>query len=200
MEISQIEKFIAQTIDRYHRVLSPLESIHLIGGEPLIHPNFLDIYHLIKDRLMDPGYVGRIEIYSNGKLPIPDEIKGITIIASPENKMHGNFYVSPSDAGLAVFNCGAPNNCGIAVNAFGYFPCGAGCSIIRLLEIPNQVYYDFPDDLDVWDFNAVCSHCVHGALGGVPAIPALSDPHSVPTSITFRNKLVRYQNKELKRL
>jgi len=200
MEISQIEKFIAQTINRYHRLKTPLESIHLIGGEPLIHPNFLDIYHLIKDCLLGPGYVGRIEVYTNGRLPIPDEIKGFTLVSSPENKMHGNFYVSPLDTGQAIFNCGAPNNCGIAVNAFGYFPCGAGCSIIRLLEIPNQIYYDFPDDLDVWDFNLVCSHCIHGAVGGVPASPALNDPHSVPTSETFKNKLLHYQNKELKRL
>ncbi len=199
MKMKQIEKFIDQTIRRHDRLKIPLESLHLIGGEPLVHPNFIEIYHLIRDRLQMQGYLQRIEVYSNGRLPIPEEIKGITMIARPENKMHGNFYVSPKDMRLSVYNCEAPNNCGIAVNAFGYFPCGAGCSIVRLLEIPDQVFYDFPDNLDVWDFNLICPHCVHAVVGGVPATSALEDPWSVPSSETFKRKLAEDQ-KGLKRL
>jgi hypothetical protein len=200
MEMSQIEKFIDQTINRFNRLKFPLECLHIIGGEPFIHPKFIEIYHLLRDRLQVPGYLQRIEVYSNGKLRIPEEVKGITILASPENKMHGHFYLSPADLGLPVYNCGAPNNCGIAVNAFGYFPCGAGCSIVRLLEIPNQTYYDFPDSLDVWDFNLVCPHCVHAIVGGTSAFPALSDPYAVPKSKTFKEKLDSCQNRKLKRL
>jgi hypothetical protein len=200
MEISQIEKFIDQTITRFYKLMIPLECLHIIGGEPLIHPNFLEIYHMIRDCLKIPGYLQRIEIYSNGRLPIPPEIKDITIISSPENKFHGPFYLSPTDLGLRTFNCGASNNCGIAVNAFGYFPCGAGCSIIRLLDIPNQVFYDFPDKLNVWNYNLICPHCVHGGMVPDHTVSALSDPRAVPKSKIFQEKLDQYQNKELKRL
>ena len=198
MTLSQIELFIKQTKARHLRVGLPLNSIQILGGEPLIHPHFIEIYRMIKNELQNLGIVGKIEVYSNGKIPVPDEVANITKISLVKDKTHANMYVSPHDERLPTKPCQWQTSCGIVLNAYGYFPCGTGSSIIRLFRWNDKILQDFPDTHASWDYSELCPHCVHGCFG-TKEFPATSDFHAVPISPRYADALKDKNLIQLKR-
>lgn len=195
MTLEQIQKFIDQTTNRYNRTREPLNMIQVMGGEPTIHKDITKIYEMLFFKLVYTNIVKKIIVQSNGinKINHP-----AFQIVPPEIKQHINFYESPSELKLEQVKCYSPERCGIAVNAFGYFPCGAGYSLINLLDFQDQIYYDFPDDLKIWDYNKICPHCCHSIKEPV-TYPATINHLTVPKSNIFKEALSK-PPRELKRL
>jgi hypothetical protein len=185
MTIEQIDRFILQT-KKHCEKTGKLEYVQIMGGEPLIHPQFSFIYSKLDVELVRSGTVGQIIVQSNGIIGMPNGINRTEIKKPP--KQHIDFYVSPKDKGYSYSTCRSPEDCGIAVNAFGYFPCAAGYSLIYLFNFQDQIKYDFPDTLDVWDYNKICPHCCH-SVTNAPTSSSTINPYTVPKSETFIDAL-----------
>ena len=201
MTHEQIDLFITQTRARFERIGVVLEEIMIMGGEPLVHPHFIEIYRKLKEELV-PRYCLKLVLCTNGTLPIPEIVDDEIRVSPPETKLHSDMYVSPTDMGWPLRSCNCPIFCGIEVNAFGYFPCSAGYSIIVLAGMQEEILYDFPDALSVWDYSKICMHCTHSdELRRSPVYSVLgTNPHTVPKSPVFEKWLSNKDNIKLKRL
>lgn len=145
MTIEQINKFIHQ-VKCSKQVLN---QIDIMGGEPLLHPNFETIVRLIYSALVKTGYVKRLRISTNGLIPMPEAIKEmpIEIVVSPPNeKRHRAQLVAPKDTGQKIKYCFVPYEFGMALNYFGYSPCGAGGAIARLFRYNQFIKHDLPNN------------------------------------------------------
>lgn len=159
MTIGQIERFISELIYTPNNV----KTISVMGGEPLVHPKFLEIWFLLYRKLFETNIIDKINLVTNGVATIPKDINNCSynLMVWPfETKRHVSFYVAPKDVEIKVKRCIQPKKCGIALNTFGYFPCGAGGSIIRLFDL-NMAKFTLPRDLNVWDYNDLCIYCSH---------------------------------------
>jgi hypothetical protein len=140
---SQVEKFIAESI----RTNRKWKRIDLIGGEPTIHPDFMEILDLIHSYKMDHSPATAIWLRSNGHGDRYKEIVGkmpLDVIVEHQPKtmdyFRKNYYafnVAPID--LPTMNrldpengCYVTSTCGIALNKYGYYACGNGAGIDRI--------------------------------------------------------------------
>ena len=145
MSVDQVDRFICQVIESG----KPLRIITVIGGEPSLHPELSLIVNKLYDQLVSTGRVGELRIATNGIRDLPDDVKDlpIVIIRSPlSQKKHRCQFVAPKDTGQETRFCNVPYSCGMALNVFGYFPCGAGGAIIRLFKMDKFTKYRLPDN------------------------------------------------------
>jgi len=89
-------------------------------------------------------------------------------------KKHRCQFIVPKDTGQETRFCDVPYVCGIALNCFGYFPCGAGGAIARLFNMRKFIMYGLPSSLtDFGDLKELCSLCqasaVHQKMYGTDA-------------------------------
>jgi len=166
MSMNQIHIFAAQIIELDARV----ELLSIMGGEPLLHPNFMDVVQFLHERLV-PKRVLRMQVATNDILPLPSEVLRLPHVrvlrSRPSTKRHRAQFVAPRDTGQETRYCQVPDTCGIAVNAFGVFPCGAGGAIARLFGYTRFAVDVLPQDIDVGfgDFRAVlCPLCQASAV------------------------------------
>jgi hypothetical protein len=188
MTLDQIHRFIAQVKEHGE----PLDILSLMGGEPTIHPDFEKIVLLLFDELYVKGMVRRLRIATNGRRPIPSSIRErpIGIITSPVSKKdHRCQFIAPVDSGQQVRECPVPHVCGIALNYFGYFPCGAGGAIIRLFRLSHLIRHELPRTVeDFRYFHAVCGLCQASAVD-----PFMLRDHDPTPSLSFRAAIAAYE-------
>ncbi|MDP3791616.1 MAG: radical SAM protein [Candidatus Omnitrophota bacterium] len=178
MKIEQIEKFINQVRQKNIR----LKRIQILGGEPFLHPRLHDFISLLFYELMVPGNLARIEIYTNGIIGSSSALKEcrldanidrafnekkIEIIASPKEAHESFIYVlsAPVDLGLKWDVCSLPRECGVLLNAYGYWPGGTCGPIAMLFGLAEYAKYDFPERfMDAWPNlrKDICRYCVSG--------------------------------------
>ena len=163
MTMEQVDKFIRQVQNGGNKI----GLISIMGGEPTIHPRFGEIVDLLYRELYLNHFVRFIRIATNGIKPIAPEIKKlpIKIITSPpKNKKHRCQFIAPADCKQEVKRkCNIPADCGIALNCFGYFPCGAGASIARVfkLDIGIKNLSDVTPDKLFAQMKVLCKFCGH---------------------------------------
>jgi len=159
MTMEQINKFINEV------VLSsvPVRKIMIIGGEPTVHPQFQEIVFSLYESLLKTRKIQMLKITTNSLREIPGDILSLPIgvTRSPlSDKKHRCQFVAPRDTGQEIQTCKAPDVCGIALNCYGYSPCGAGAAIIRLLNMKNLIHYKLPSGPgDFGDLTELCSLC-----------------------------------------
>ena len=155
MTPDQVMRFAKEVYD-YGR---PLELVSIMGGEPSLHPRVEDLADII-GKLRDAGLVQRIVYATNGLLPLPRLPQNTDVYLSPPSqKRHRRMDVDPGLEGQKLKEtCPVPSGCGIALNAYGYWPCGAGGAIARLLHMP-VAKFTLQDALLGWDYGALCPHC-----------------------------------------
>ena len=164
MTLAQIDKFISQVFSSGVK----LGHILIMGGEPTVHPDFVKIVTMLYEKLYIPGKVKILHIYTNGIIPIQEPITDMPVeifTSPPSSKHHRCQYIAPCDTGQEVKICDNPTVCGIALNAFGFFPCGAGGSIVRLFELKNLIRYYIPSCVEEFgDISGLCSLCQASAV------------------------------------
>ena len=147
MTLSQIRDFVAESIELGRR----WEVINILGGEPTIHPDFLEIVTvLLRDYVDTFSPETRLQITSNGfGLKVRQRLDALPV----HPRLHVNrdsFKDSPKVPYFTPFNdapvddpafagadytrgCWVTSYCGIGLNHLGYFPCAVAGGIERVL-------------------------------------------------------------------
>ena len=142
MTLDDAREFARQTlaIDWHPRVL-------LIGGEPTLHPDFLDFIPICNE------FATEVQVWSNGYSAAAKAIlakverEGLAYIEKATQKPGGSmnhacqdFFVAPADYGLTRDTpCGCHSGyeagCGISVDAEGYTVCCCGGTVDGFLRL-----------------------------------------------------------------
>lgn len=159
MSMDQIHRFIDQVLSSY----ANLGHINVMGGEPTMHPRLEEIISLLYESLVLRQKVQVLEIATNGILDVPEPILKLPVAikkSPPCSKQHRCQFIAPRDTGQKMKKCNVPYIYGMALNCYGYFPCGAGGAIIRLFNMKDFIKYELPSTPgDFGDLGKLCSLC-----------------------------------------
>jgi len=163
MTMEQVERFVTQVETSGRRI----GQVTLIGGEPMLHPQLAEIIDMLQRRLVDPRLAKRVKLATNGdllhKLPV-HVCHGLHIkVDAATRKGHRCLMAAPKDTGqetMALGTCHTPLHCGLAINCYGYWPCGAGGSIARLFDLRRYLRTRLPKNLsDFGNLQTLCELC-----------------------------------------
>jgi len=172
MTLQQIELFVKDSIEKGIK----WERIRLLGGEPTLHPNFLEILDQLLAYRESFSRETVIEVVTNGygkKVEnvlknMPPQIKVDNTNKTADTQPSFNtFNVAPRDLRKyrdANFRnaCLISQNCGIGLTPSGYYPCAVAGGIDRIFGW-NLGRQELPYDQDSMHdmLEAFCSHCGH---------------------------------------
>ncbi len=178
MSLDQINRFAKEVRD----VGTPLNILSVMGGEPTLHPQINEIMEIL-EQLKQDNLIKTFNYVSNGILPPPKAIKkAIVSMRPPKYKYHRRMDIDPSlNQQEVVKECEIPYTCGAALNIYGYWPCGAGGALARLLGI-DVAKYTLVDAMKGFDMSLVCPHCQKYAKN--PIMVAGSD--NIPPSDNYK--------------
>lgn len=158
ISISQIERFVDESIVQNQQ----WRRIRILGGEPTLHPEFLQILQtLLKLKKVAPQTA--IEVVTNGygakvnaildRIPESVEVENS---AKSQNVQpgFGPFNMAPIDSWQYAFadyrnGCDIAQSCGIGLTPQGYYPCAVAGGIDRVLglERGRQSIPEADDDM-----------------------------------------------------
>ena len=147
IEIDQIKKFIEESIALNHQ----WELINILGGEPTLHPKFIEIVELLlKEYIWPYSPKTTLQITSNGYTKETRELlnqvsqyKNVVIdklsFKNDRNIIYFTpFNIAPID--LKEFKnaefykgCWVTSYCGIGLNKYGYYACAVAGGIDRVM-------------------------------------------------------------------
>lgn len=170
LTIGQVQRFIAESVAKDVK----WRRIRLLGGEPTIHPQFLDIVALLRDWRVRHSPRTELEVCTNGhgarvrsvlsQLPRDVRIRN-TQKVSPIQPDFVSFNVAPVDVpeyAHADFShgCGIIQNCGMGLTPFGYYPCAPAGGIDRIFGLNiGRMRMPDPDDDMQDDLRRLCKLC-----------------------------------------
>ena len=149
MTLNQVRRFIEESI----QLGIEWDLINILGGEPTLHPEFLNIVNLILHEYIETASPATVlQITSNGfsknakdllsKLP---ESKNIVMDHYSQKDSKENIYFTPfnnapiDNEGYQDLDfrkgCWVTSYCGIALNKYGYYPCGVAGSMDRVIGL-----------------------------------------------------------------
>lgn len=172
MSINQIEKFI----DMSNSNAKEWGRIRILGGEPFLHPDIDNIIQLFDQYKKELAHKTKIEVVTNGygrivkqaiiKVPKTIEVKNTRKIERYQKKFEA-FNLAPKDKGYHKFTdfsnaCWVTSYCGINLNPYGYYLCGAGGSIDRVIG-KDIGLKEFPISQTEFHIQAkeLCKYCGH---------------------------------------
>lgn len=141
-----VAKFICESTELKY----PWQRIHIIGGEPTLHPKFLGICGMLAHyKRLNPGCV--VELRTNGgpsyqkvKSSIPQEIqisddRGYK--TNGDDPRHHDHHVAPRDfqVDLSGLYCPCVFDCGLGLGPYGYLPCCLCSGLVRVFAIDGAV-------------------------------------------------------------
>ncbi len=181
MSLDQIERYIEILKPHYRK----RDSIHIMGGEPTLHPQIIDIIKLLSN-----GFTKKPLIFlrSNGRSQFTkDVIKkiedlknngiNITVFSTKEKsenvEEHFPIFQSIMDFpdaiekyklvepyNFAIDKCWVPRECGIGITPFGIFLCTRAVYIAHLLhlDVGERRFLPF-DELMKKQGDIFCKYC-----------------------------------------
>lgn len=149
MTLEQIEKFVRESIELNKK----WKLINLLGGEPSIHKDFLEIVNLILNEYIvkhSPETI--LQVTSNGfgdlvqerLSKLPKHTNLIIDYASFKDERIVPYFSPFNDAPIDKPNsnekeyhkgCWVTSYCGIGLNQLGYYPCGVAGGIDRVFQL-----------------------------------------------------------------
>jgi hypothetical protein len=153
--LEQIDRFIeqAKTI--------PVNKVKVLGGEPLLHPQFKEIYNKLLQALKD-GIIHALKIDTNHTVPFPKDLEiipGVRIMGKKEELKKHLPIIHPLDAGFitnARPNCPMLRRCGASLDNLGWLPCSAAIPINRMF---NLGLYRKDLQKEPWGLDILCRNC-----------------------------------------
>jgi len=188
MSLGQILYFLDES--RLNRI--QWRRIRVLGGEPTLHPQFLEIVKLILEYREKYSPRTRIEVVTNGYgervnnalilLPAGIEVRN-TAKKSQIQPDFDTFNVAPVDvqeyAGADFSNgCWITELCGMGVTPYGYYPCAAAGGIDRIFgfDLGRNTLPEPDDDMEQ-QLRAFCIYCGHFKLRRAqPLIGSMMSP------------------------
>lgn len=196
--IRQMRKFVNESL----RLHWQWEKIVLIGGEPTLHPQLFKLFSILrKYKNTYPGCT--VQIASNGFGP---QVKQILTMVPPwvsirNSKKKGRvhlfekFNFAPIDRkNQTNFSfekgCWITSSCGLGLNRFGYYPCGAGAAIDRIfgLNIGIKHLEKVSYIQMIKSLKKLCQYCGH-----FPVKNKMDLSKTQVYSTTWENALNEYQ-------
>jgi sulfatase maturation enzyme AslB (radical SAM superfamily) len=172
MSLKQIDKFVNESIELNWE----WQAIHILGGEPTLHPQFFKLLDIIK-RYKDFNPNCYIELWTNGcgekvnKIlsKLPPWIKEVSSEkTSNDVKKFHSYNIAPIDLKKykkADFTkgCWITEICGIGLTRYGYYPCGAGAAVDRIFgfNIGIKTLLEVNDINLRCQLNLLCRYCGH---------------------------------------
>jgi hypothetical protein len=190
--VAQIERLIAESVE----LAWPWQIWGLIGGEPTVHPDFLEMLGTIVEyrRLHNPALLIRVSTHGAGERTarILAEVSArypfVHIRNSRKTTPLQNDFdqinVAPRDrddlmlGGHQFSGCAIPAECGIGFNYAGFYCCAIAGAIDRICGLERAIHslHDLTLDELVAHYPAFCSMCGHyrptAARGAHPVSPS----------------------------
>ena len=158
MDLEQVRKFV----DQVRECSTKVSRLKLLGGEPLLHPRFVEVHRMLMDAV-DEGLIQRVKIETNHVLPKPDvpEHPRIQWAGKPyKKKRHMPVLWRPADVGLkSVGICKNPYRCGISLDSRGFALCSPAIMIMRVFRLEKYYVDHWPIDWEVTFKEAVKALC-----------------------------------------
>lgn len=174
MTVEQIEKFVAESIEHNKK----WESIRVIGGEPTVHKDVIQIFEVLQKYKEEFSPETVITIVTNGhgdfvknRIKILSEKFGIKVDSS-DKVSDEQYHFTPINQAPIDYDhmknedltkgCWITSFCGIALSKHGYYPCTSSAAIDRVFGF-DKGRKDFPADNDSMNdlFEQFCKLCGH---------------------------------------
>ncbi|MBF0430232.1 MAG: glycosyltransferase [Fibrobacteria bacterium] len=172
MPIQMIEEFIFQTEEKGIQ----WESVHVLGGEPTLHPNFFEIIRFLDKWFTKNSPTTELKVISNGYSQnsrdilslIPENWHHFKSFKNSNNPLYFEpFNTAPID--LPVWKkedfskgCWISQFCGIGLTPQGYFPCAVSGGIERIFRLGKGLT-NLPQSGEIFKsmFPFYCRFCGH---------------------------------------
>ena len=169
MTIGQIRRFIQESVQDE----LTWESIRILGGEPTLHPDILEILHLLGAYVTNSSPSTRIHLVTNGfgteVMSVLSQVPEMVVIenslkVSPEQFFHP-FNVAPQDCfgfKYADYSNGCEQTAkwGIGLTPHGYYPCAIAGGIDRVFGFDiGRKKLPKPDDSMIDQLQVLCRLC-----------------------------------------
>jgi hypothetical protein len=143
MSVLQVKRFVDESIAGDKK----WGRIRVLGGEPLIHPNALDIIDILLEYRNKYSPYTKIEVTTNGygpevagrleKIPCDISVNNTKKTGKYQKKFEA-FNEAPVDQWHYFLTdyincCWITQDCGIGLNRYGYYQCAVAGSIDRVL-------------------------------------------------------------------
>ena len=185
------------------------DILAVMGGEPTLHPDYPEIVTGLSSWVR-AKLVRDLQIWTNGlvapsiaHVPLrwlaPDEVSkpdgyAHIIIADHSRKIHSQMFLAPKDTGQVRAKCTLRDRCGIALNKYGYWPCGPGGAIARLMGWSQYRKTELPHDSGDWgDLEPLCEMCQYGAATAIPLCACWGQQPRQEVSPTFAKAIADYK-------
>lgn len=165
MTVEDVKEFFRQC-----RELNFKPDILIIGGEPTVHPDFLEIVRLSREFKGN----GLVQVWSNGRdRAMINHIREKYNASCPEETFKlksrtdfpwDDYYISPADYGIERHKCWqhASEICGISVDSGGYMPCAVGGMLDGVLKLglrTKRLADLFDNEKNAAITKEMCKHC-----------------------------------------
>lgn len=169
LSVDQVKKFVAESKQQNRN----WEHILISGGEPALHPHIHEIIQILLEYKIASN--PKPEIYFLTSRTAAEITKMLPFLPSEINIIDSQkdivpYHHSPVTIALSDFPqyknadfynaCHVPQNCGMGLNAFGYYPCTTSAAIDRIFgfnigrKTLPPVGYSFEKELRL-----LCSLC-----------------------------------------
>jgi hypothetical protein len=189
MTLGQVRHFVEQLRAR------PAYKVKVVGGEPLCHPQFAEIYTILLDAAKE-GLIGQLKVNTNCTIRPPTDIE----VRHPKVRWQGTtparhtyhlpYCVAPSDLGETPTNpgwqCAVPRRCGASLDYYGWLPCSAAIMIVRLWGFWDLYRHELPSA--GWGWDQICHLCPLS----MPLAWQKALPRDLTTSPTWAAKIASY--------
>lgn len=186
MSLEQIYHFL----DEINNLGYEFECITLLGGEPLIHPDLSAILVAFAEYDIKPAFVtnGYGNLVKRRMASL--ETLGFSICDTGKVSTNQPYFdrmnIAPKDYGLKATPCWIPHSCGYGLNRYGFYPCGAGASIDRVMgfDIGIKSLKNIKETIE--SMKTLCQYCGHSDA-------AKKIPEDIQTSPSWARALERYR-------
>lgn len=146
------------------------------GGEPLLHPNVVEITNLVHDQVTRSGMSVLTMLNTSGSMPIPVSLSefAVTFSRMPDKTgIHQAMFIDPAEPGIEGIGAQAPPTYAtcqhyrkhrVIVTRNGYNMCCASEGYTRLFGAEQLCLRKLPASPEQFPcIDAICAHCAYGA-------------------------------------